>query len=432
MASEPRRIPPGPVEKYSNTQDLLLWLGEHLERFGDIYKASIYGTDVYVLNAPEYVEHVLLKNWQNYPKGQAIKRIALLLGNGLMVSKGDLWMRQRRMIQPAFNRTALGALTGVITSANATLLQKWEDAAKRSASVNVTRDISLMILDIVLMSIFGDDYQEVAPQFRVVSEDAARDLEFAIVFTSLGKTILQVAEKRRRENRKASDFLGMLMEARDRDSGQGMSDSQLVKEIMTLIVAGHETTASTLNWTWYLLSQNPHADAKLSRELVGLSASDPPNVDDLKQFTYTRQVIEEALRLYPPGWLMTRKASHDDQIGDYFVPAGTEIYISPYYIQRHPNLWEAPDLFNPDRFGSDGLQDRHPLAMIPFSVGPRNCIGEHLARMEMQIHLMMIARSLRLRYVENNPPALAAGVNLLSAHEFVMTPEFRGTSGVAV
>jgi cytochrome P450 len=425
MASESRRIPAGPIEAYSNTEDLLVWLGEQFERFGDIYKASLYGTDVYVLNAPEYIEHVLLKKWQNYPKGQAIKRIAFLLGNGLMVSKGDLWTRQRRMMQPAFTRTALGALMDVITSANATLLRKWEDAARKSTSVNVTRDVSLMILDIVLMTIFGDDYQEVAPKFRVVSKEAARDLEFAVLFTSLGKTILQVAEKRRRENRKASDFLGILMEARDRDSGQGMSDSQLTKEIMTLIVAGHETTASTLNWTWYLLSQNPDADAKLSKELVALSASERPNVDDLKKINFTRQVIEEALRMYPPGRLMTRKAAKDDQIGEYFVPAGTEIYISPYYIQRHPGLWEAPDFFNPDRFGSDASPDQRSLAMIPFSLGPRNCIGEHLARMEMQIHLMMIARRLRLRYVENKPPALAAGVNLLSANDFIMTPEFR-------
>src|SRR5271170_6028350 len=194
MASEPRRIPPGPGEKYSSSQDLLIWLGEQFEQYGDIYRASIYGTNVYVVNAPQYAEHVLLKNWQNYPKGQAIKRIALLLGNGLMVSKGDFWMHQRRMIQPAFNRAALGALAGVITAANAGLIEKWERAARTKASVNITRDISLMILDIVLMSIFGDDYEEVAPQFRVVSDEAARNLEFALAFTSLGKSIVEVAE----------------------------------------------------------------------------------------------------------------------------------------------------------------------------------------------------------------------------------------------
>ena len=351
MASGLRRIPAGPVEKYSNTEDLLVWLGEQCAKFGDIFKASIYGADVYFLNTPAYIDHVLLKNWQNYPKGQAIKRIALLLGNGLMVSKGDLWMRQRRMLQPAFNRAALGNLTGVITDANSGLLEKWKRAAVAEESVNVTRDISLMILDIVLKSIFGDDYEEVEPQFRLVSEEAARNLEFAVVFTSLAKIILTLAQRRRKESRTSDDFLGKLMQARDRASGEGMSDSQLTKEIMTLIVAGHETTASTLNWVWYLLSQNPKAEAKLSDELDRLLKGDVPSVDSLKEFTYTQFVIEEALRLYPPGWLMTRRAVQDDEIGEYFVPAGTEIYISPYYIQRHPKLWEAPASFEPDRFG---------------------------------------------------------------------------------
>jgi cytochrome P450 len=423
-----RRIPPGPIKKYDSGQDLLIWMGEQFDQFGDIYRASIYGRETYVISAPEHVEHVLLKNWQNYPKGQAIKRIGLLLGNGLMVSTGDFWMRQRRMIQPAFTRAALGSLAGVITAANAGLLDKWTQAAKANATVNVTRDVSLVILDIVLMSIFGDDYEEVAPQFRVVSEEAARNLEFAVMLRSLGKITAEVAEKRRQEARIAGDFLGMLMQARDRDSGRAMSDSQLIKEILTLIVAGHETTASTLNWTWYLLSQNPVAEQKLSKELGGWSADKPLSVDDLKGYPYSRQVIEEALRLYPPGWLMTRRAIHDDQMGEFFVPAGTEIYISPFYIQRRPGFWETPDLFNPDRFDATGVDNQPALAMLPFSVGPRNCIGEHLARMEMQMHLMIIAKRLRLRYVESSRPALAAGVNLLSANDFLMTPELKSAS----
>src|SRR5580704_14101312 len=217
MASVLRRIPPGPIEKYDSGQDLLIWMGQQFDQFGGIYRASIYGTEAYVISSPKHVEHVLLKNWQNYPKGQAIKRIALLLGNGLMVSKGDFWMHQRRMIQPAFTRAALGSLTDVITAANAGLLDKWSQAAKAKETVNVTRDISLLILDIVLTSIFGDDYGEVAPQFRVISEEAARNLEFALTLRALGKTIVQVAEKRRQEKRLAGDFLGMLMQARDRD-----------------------------------------------------------------------------------------------------------------------------------------------------------------------------------------------------------------------
>jgi len=426
METDKRRIPLGPTEKYSSSDDLLSWLGKHLVEFGDIYRASIYGTDVYVVSAPEYVEHVLLRNWQNYPKGLAIKRIALLLGNGLMVSKGELWKRQRRMIQPAFNRASLGELTGIITEANERLLDKWVAAARAQETINVTRDVSLTILEIVLLSIFGDDYEQVAPQFRLVSEEAARDLKFAHVFNSLGTMIVEIAAQRRQENRVAGDFLGMLMEARDRDSGQGMSDAQLTKEIMTLIVAGHETTASTLNWMWYLLAHNPQAQMKLAAELNNRPAEKIHSPKDLEHFRYPRMVIEETLRLYPPGWLMTRRALRDDQIGEYFVPAGTEIYISPYFIQRHPHLWAAPDVFNPDRFDPAASRDTDPFALLPFSIGPRNCIGEHLARMEMEIHLIMIARRLKLRSVDSNEPAMAAGVNLLSAHDFIMRPELIG------
>lgn len=219
------------------------------------------------------------------------------------------------------------------------------------------------------------------------------------------------------------------MEARDRESGQVMPERQLVSEVMTLIVAGHETTASTLNWVWYLLSQNSVAEDKLSRELDGLPGSEAPELGDLAKCTYTRQAIDEALRLYPPGWLMTRKAIMDDRLGDYFVPAGTEIYISPYLIQRHPALWEAPDCFNPDRFGPDQSRDRHALTMLPFSAGPRKCIGEVFAQVEMQMHLITIARRLRLRCVSGNRLELDAGVNLRSKYDFMMAPEIKASEG---
>jgi cytochrome P450 len=425
MAAEPKQIPPGPVAKYDTAQDLLSWMGEHLRQFGDIYKASVFGASVYVVAAPEYAEHVLRKNWQNYVKGQAIKRVALLLGNGLMVSEGESWKSQRRMIQPAFHRDAMATLIDVVTSANIALRQKWEQAALANASVNVTRDLSLMVLQVVLVAIFGEDYAAAAPHFSMLSGEPTRDLRFAQAFRSLGKIVMQVVARRRKEAIKHGDILGLLLEARDRDSGQAMPDRQLVNEIMTLIVAGHETTASSLNWLWYLLSQHPAVEEKLSHELDGFRADEPLKLDDLPRFSYTRQVIDEALRLYPPGWLMTRKALADDHLGDYFVPAGTEIYISPYFIQRNPALWEAPERFDPDRFGPDRPQDRHPLAMLPFSAGPRNCIGEAFARIEIQIHLMIVAKRLRLRSAETKPPELEADVNLRSRYDFVMTPEIK-------
>ncbi len=422
MAFEQGRIPPGPTEKYDTSEDLLRWMKDQFDRFGSIYRASIYGTNVYVVSDPEHVDHVLRINWRNYKKGQAIKRIGFLLGNGLMVSEGEFWKTQRRMIQPAFHDKAIGALINVISAANIALLKKWKSAARERESVNITNDISHTVLKVTLISIFGDDYEQVAPHFDILSDESARNLQFAQRFTPLGKIVSGVADQRRNQNRTAADMLGILMAVRDPE-GQPMPDGQLVREIMTLIVAGHETTASTLNWTWYLLSKSAEVEEKLSSELNAVPGSGRPEIGDLAKFAYTRQVIEETLRLYPAGWLMTRAALTNDQLGDYVVPAGAEIYISPYLIQRHPAFWEAPDRFNPDRFGPAESRTRHPMTMIPFSAGPRKCIGESLARMEMQIHLMTIAKHLRLRSVGEQPIELEAGVNLRNKRDFIMTPE---------
>jgi cytochrome P450 len=397
-------------------------MSDQSDRFGSIYRASIYGTDVYVVSDPEHIHHVLGINWRNYKRGQAIKRIGFLLGNGLIVSEGEFWKSQRRMIQPAFHDKAISAMTNVISAANIALLEKWKDAAREKVSVNITKDVSHLVLKVVLISIFGDDYEQVAPHFNILADESARNLQFAQRFMPLGKIVSGVAAQRRKQNRTATDMLGMLMAARDL-KGQAMPDTQLVREIMTLIVAGHETTASTLNWTWYLLSTSAEVEEKLSSELNAAPGSGSPEIADLAKFVYTRQVIEEALRLYPALWLMTRAALKDDQLGDYLVPAGTEIYISPYLIQRNPAFWEDPDRFNPDRFGPDEVRTRHPMTMIPFSAGPRKCIGESLARMEMQIHLMTIAKHLRLRTVSKQPIQLEAGVNLRNKHDFIMTPE---------
>jgi cytochrome P450 len=364
---------------------------------------------------------VLVENWQNYVKGRIIERVGLLLGNGLMVSEGELWKQQRRMIQPAFNHESIMTLIKLIVAVNSRLLGKWRLAAQRNESVNVTHDVSGMALEVVLRFIFGEDYEGVNSHFEILSLEQTRDMAFARSFRALGKVILQVIDRRRKDFARPTDALGIMMQACDPQSGQLMQDRQLIDEILTLIVAGHETTASTLNWTWYLISQHPEVEEKLANELDTLTTSS--EFEDLPRFLYTRQVIEEAMRLYPAGWSMSRKALGDDRLGEYFVPAGTEVYVPPYFIQRHPDLWEEPDRFNPDRFRPENSKHRHRLATIPFSAGPRNCIGTHFARIEMQIHIMTIARSLRLEYVPSRPVELDAGVNLRSKYDFIMSPK---------
>lgn len=211
---------------------------------------------------------MLCKNWRDYAKGMAIKRVRMLLGNGLMVSEGEFWKSQRRMIQPSFGRDAIDAVTDLITTANGELLRTWEACAHAKKSVNVTRDISHIVLNVVLASIFGDDTMRVAPLFMVLSDELPRDLRFAQEFSSLGKIVSHVAAQRRKEGCTATDILGMLIHAHDRKTGDVMPERKMVAEIMSLIVAGHETTASTLNFVWYLLSQNRDAEERLFQELV--------------------------------------------------------------------------------------------------------------------------------------------------------------------
>ena len=280
MGFEQGRIPPGPAEKFDTSEDLLCWMKDQFDRFGSIYRASVYGTNVYVVCDPDHVDHVLRINWRNYKRGQAIKRIGFLLGNGLIVSEGEFWKSQRQMIQPAFHDKAISALVNVISAANIALLKKWKDAAQQRVSVNMTKDVSHLVLKVVLTSIFGDDYEKVAPHFTILADESARDLRFAQRFTAVRKIVSGVVGQRRKLNRAAADTLGMLIAAHDQ-KGQAMPDSQLVSEIMTLIVAGHETTASTLNWTWYLLSRT-----RTSRKSCRANSTHSPGVRALRLATW--------------------------------------------------------------------------------------------------------------------------------------------------
>lgn len=423
MESENLHIPAGPEKEHTSADDLLDWMGRQFEIYGDTYKATVYGTPAYVTRDPDFAHQVLVANPQNFAKGTGtIGRVAILLGNGLMTSEGELWKRQRRMIQPAFNHPFVTPFTSLMKAANLKLLENWKAAAQNGKTVNLTRDISAMILEVVLRFIFGEDYEEIRIPFDLLTQDQARNMAFARSFRALGSVVLEVMKGRRTKAPASEDALGLIMQARDPQTGRSMDDRQLIDEILTIVVAGHETTASTLNWTWYLLSQHPEIDKRMSEEIRQTAFS---GFEDLTKFPYTRQIIEESMRLYPPGWVVSRRTLHDDRSGDYMIPAGTEVYVSIYHIHRNPKLWKDPDCFDPDHFRAGSQKNRHALAAIPFSAGPRNCIGGFLARTEMQIHLVAVARDLRFEYVESQPIEIEAGVNLRSKHDFLMVPRTR-------
>ncbi len=418
------QTPPGPADAYDPGEDLLGWMQLNCERYGDIFSARIYGSSVYVVNTPDMAEHVLLKNWRNYlRKGQAVKRIAFSLGPGLISINGERWASQRRMIQPAFTREAVCTLFDPICIPNQSLFARWQQAAAADQSVDVTHDLSLTVLEVTLRAIFGRDYDAIAADFRIIA-DETRNLAFAQICSELGSLIVSIVQARRQRHSEDADILGRMMAARDRQ-GSPMPDVQLAREALTLVIAGHETTASVLNWTWYLLARHPEVESRVAAEVRSAKGKAPLSMRTLAQLSYTSSVLEEAMRSYPPLWLMTRKTIKPDRLGGYLVPSGTEIYVSPYLLQRHPRLWQDPQRFDPERFEAGHAENQQRLSMCPFGAGPRNCIGEYFARVEMQIHLATIIDTLSLSNTVEEPAHMVAGVNLLSRDHFIMRPQLR-------
>ena len=427
-------LPPGPAEdiQLDFSDEMVHVMCRLFKQYGDIYKAycPVTSNDVYVLNHPDYAAHVLVNNQRNYVKGIGIDRVKILLGNGLMVSEGDFWKKQRRMVQPAFHRNVILQLLELIKQANLDVLEKWLQRAQKCEQINITQEMSDLTLTIVLRSIFSEDLDTIIEKagvnpFAMLTAEPARNLSFAVKFRSLAKLVIDCVEARRAENRRPVDFLSMLMDARDKNTDEAMPDKQLIDEIMTLIVAGHETTASALNWAWYLLSQHPHVAEKMRQELDYVLAGRVATNEDLSRLVYTKQIIDETLRLYPPGWLLTRRAIAEDEIGGYAIAPGTDILICLYTIHRHPEFWDEPDTFIPERFANDGAARQHRYAYLPFSAGPRICIGEMFAMIEMQMHIATMAQNVKLNYVVDQPVELEAQVNLRTKHPLFMFPQQR-------
>ena len=406
-------------------------LRDYFARFGDIYRvfAPARGVYHYVINNPEDIKRVLLSNHRNYTKGEGMDRVKILLGNGIMTSEGDFWRRQRRMMQPAFHRRVIDRFRETIHTVNEKFAERWAAKAARLEAVNISDDASELTLEIVLRSIFGNDIDRLERQlganpFEVVAKEQNRDLKFAFRFRSLTKLVAEVIERRRREPAEHFDFLSMLMAARDRDSGAAMSDRELIDELLTLIVAGHETTAAALTWSWYLISQHPDAAEQLRCEAdrVGIVML---GLDAAESLSFTHQVLQEALRLYPPGWLITRRSIEADELGGFPIAPRTDVFISPYMLHRHPQFWSDPEQFKPARFAGADAEDRHKFSYIPFAVGPRHCIGENIAMFEMLVHVQHMSRRFSLTRATEEPIELEAQINLRPRSNLMMKVEAR-------
>lgn len=366
---------------------------------------------------PELIEYVLQVNSRNYLRGRSYRVLREAAGNGLFVSEGEFWRRQRRLAQPAFHRDRIAAFGKVFTDSALELGERWRKFDKEREPVEVFSEMSRMTLRIVGKTLFSTDLIEqtetMGRMMEIGSEYAIKRMwkfiklpprlptkenrRHRAVMQEGDRVIYGIINERRREAKtEATDLLSMLMSAQDEESGEGMDDKQLRDEAFSLMVAGHETSALALTWAWHLLAQHPEIEEKLQEELATVLNGRAPTVEDMPKLKYTMMIIQETLRLYPPVYALGRTAIDDDEIGGYRIPAKSEVVILPYITHRHPEFWDEPNKFDPERFAPDRVNSRLRYAYFPFGGGPRQCIGNNFALMECQMILATLAQQYRL------------------------------------
>lgn len=366
---------------------------------------------------PDGVKHILQDNQRNYQRGALYGPLRVLVGNGLPVSDGAFWLRQRRLMQPAFHHRVVDGFAGMVTDAAAAMLERWAGAAQAGRPLDLSAEMARLTMGIVSRALFSarvsddDDalgravntlLQDIAYRFEVPfypppAVPTPRNLRLRAALRRLDDLIYGlIAERQTRPADAPDDLLTLLVNSRDADTGEAMSPRQLRDELLALFVAGHETTANALSWALYLLTQHPDAAERLRAEADQALAGRAPTLADLRSLPYTRQVLDETMRLYPPAWIFNRTAEADDEIGGFFIPAGATVSFSQYVTHRHPDYWEAPERFDPERFTPERSAERPAYAYFPFGGGPHKCIGQGFALMEAQLVLAMIAQRVRL------------------------------------
>jgi len=404
------------------------------ERHGDVSRYRFGFDDSHFVTHPEGARRVLQDNVTNYTKEHpSYSLLRRLVGNGLLTSEGSFWLRQRRLAQPAFHRQRIAAMAARMTQAAVDLAREWEPRVHSGEPFSMLEEMSGLTLRIVADALFGTVLPARASSVRgawdVLSRQMAerfsrRRLLPAILPTAYDRAFRRarrelfaiveeiVAEKRARGS-DSSDLLSLLMSAKDEETGEQMTDAQLRDEVVTMLLAGHETTAVALSWTWVLLDQHPDVRAKLSGELASVLGGKTPTAAEVPRLTYTRAVIDEAMRLHPPVYILFRRVKEDDVICGHRIHGGGVVVMTPMVFHRHPVFWDRPDAFHPERWLDEDAANRRPrFAFMPFSGGPRQCIGNSFAMMEAVLILATLAQRFAPRLAEGYFPQPEFGVTL--------------------
>lgn len=385
-----------------------------------------------LLNA-EDIKYVLQENSKAFIKGRAYRVLGQVLGNGMLTSHGEFWHRQRKLAQPAFYKQRLALLVDIMNDETLTMIKRWEDTIQQqngSVILQMTKEMMTTTLLIVTKSLFGtgiDTHKiaHISHDIDTLNEILSLQMRTPVRFPMwvptkinqrfkassqrLDAVIQEIISTRRNtleSNPEAQfdDLLQMLITAKDEETGEQMTDQQLRDEIVTLFIAGHETTAMAMSWAMYLLAQHPEIVQKMRRESYEILGENLPNFENIRQLTYTAQVVNEVLRLYPPAWAISRQVMDDQKIGEYLIPAKEQVFFSPYLLHRNKAYWTNPEEFNPDNFLPERIKQRPSYAYLPFGGGPRLCIGNNFALMEMQIMLTLLVKHFDFEKMENVIP----------------------------
>ena len=391
-----------------------LWFLVHTTReYGDLVHLKFGPQDIYLINHPDFIRDVLVTNSRNFTKSRGLELAKKFLGEGLLTSEGEIHRRQRRLAQPAFHSRRIHGYAGVMVEYAARRRERWQDGQ----SLDISQEMMSLTLAIVGKTLFDADVEGEAKDIgralsvimhmfdRITSPfpwllemlPLPSNFRFARARERLDETVYRLINERRATGEDRGDLLSMLLLATDAEGdGSGMTDRQLRDEAMTIFLAGHETTANAMSWTWYLLSQHPEVEARLHDEIDSVLAGKLPAADDFKRLAYTEMVLAEAMRLYPPAWAIGRRAINECQIGDFTIPARAIILMSPYAMHRDPRYYPDPTRFDPERWTPEAREARPKFAYFPFGGGPRVCIGEGFAWMEGVLLIATLAQQWRM------------------------------------
>ena len=411
-----------------------------LKKMGSIYKFNVGRHEIIYLAEPTYIRHILQTNYKNYVKNFFYDELKVILGKGLVTSEGEYWRKHRKMIQPAIHHKQIRQFQEIMVDSTKKLILQWEKQALEKTPVNIEYDMRDLTLEIVVKCLFSQDTnifsKDASYAVNIVLEWSKKRMEsyakmpkwiptksnreFHEAFSFLQSVIKNIIQNRRKMNSRPDDLLTSLIELTDEESNVGMDDQQLFDEILTLFIAGHETTAHTMVWTWYLLSLHPQVREKLQNELDSVFTGNEFSSDMISQLQYCKMVIKESMRYIPSVWGIGREALEDDTIDGFAIPKGATVGVSIFQMHHHPDYWENPEGFDPERFHPVVVNNLNKWVYMPFGAGPRMCIGNAFAMMESQIILSIISKQFQLNLRREIPVEFESGITLRPKNALLM------------